>query len=195
MFFRLTGTRSEFGDVHTEHQRKLAETFASFAEHPAVKMARSFDGSNGVAVSYDAVAKFSVHVEKRGGEYAFAGNMDSLFDDGRWNETATKGFLPLFNDFYKDVNYGDFHDANIPYYEEITREFIDRSYSSIDFEWFGKYVAPSNLRCILTPSTSSNFGVTASDGTIYGFVANGTFGGSEICIMPMQPPPPCQEFR
>ncbi|MCL2557351.1 MAG: DUF4932 domain-containing protein [Treponema sp.] len=182
LIFRLTGTCWEFADLKTEYQRKLAETFAGFAEHPAVKMARSFDGSNGIAVRFDAVPKFSLHIEKRGDVFAFIDDKTSLFEEYRWNEAAARDFLALFNDFYKDVNFSDFYGAHVPHYEELTREFIEKSYNSIDFDWLGKYLDKSKLHCVITPSTRSNFCAKIHGKAVYCFVGAGGYGRSEIVV-------------
>jgi len=168
LIFRLAGHRDEYCETDTDYQRKLIETFAKFAEHPAVKLARTFDGSNGVWVGYDAVVKFAVHIEKKNNRFVFIEDISSMFDCGRWNKAAAKEFLPLFNDFYIDTNYVNFFNSHVSYFEEITKNFIEKSYNKIDFEWFRKYVDPSNLRCIYSPSvTRHNYGSTVNDKIIY----------------------------
>jgi len=75
---------------------------------------------------------------------------------------AARDFLPLFNDFYADTNYSIFFNSHIPYFEEATEKFINETYGAIDFEWFKKYVDPSNLRCIYSLS-SGNYAATVNN--------------------------------
>jgi len=168
LIFRLSGDKPEYAELETDFQREVAETFAEFAEHPAVKLAKTFDGSNGVWVGYDAVVKFAVHIEKKDNHFFFIDDINSMFDSGRWNETAAQEFLPLFNHFYTDTNYAEFFNSHTELFEQYTQKFIDEVYEKIDFEWFRKYVDPSNLRCIYSPSvTIHNYGSTVNDKIIY----------------------------
>jgi len=168
LIFRLAGVRPEYTELETDYQRKVAEAFTKFAEHPAVKLAKTFDGSNGVWVGYDAVVKFAVHIEKKDNQFVFIDDISSMFDNGRWNEVAAKEFLPLFNDFYNDTNYANFFNSHTELFEQNTQKFINEIYDKVDFEWFRKYVDPSNLRSICSPSISMhNYGATVNDEIIY----------------------------
>jgi len=164
VIFRLAGS-ANYEHLETDYQKEVAEKFAKYAEHPAVKLIKSFDGSNGVWVGYDCVLKFAVHIEKKNGEFIFIEDINSLFD-GRWNETAAKGFLPLFNDFYIDTDYEKFFNSHMKLFKKSTQKFIDEFYGSIDFEWFRKYVDPANLRCIYSLS-SGNYAATVNDKIVY----------------------------
>jgi len=180
LIFRLAG-RPEFNETDTEYQCEVAETFAEFSEHPAVKLAKSYDieRTNGIFVGYDAVAKFAVHIEKKSGKFVFINDIGSLFDNGRWNEAAAKEFLPLFNDFYTDTDYGEFFNSRLSFFEKETQGFIT-TYNYVDLEWFGKYVDPSNLRCIYSPSIlCMNYAVTVNEKIVY-CVATATASSSTI---------------
>lgn len=171
VIFRLAGS-ANYDAVETDYQKEVAGKFAKYAEHPAVKLIKSFDGSNGVWVGYDCVLKFAVHIEKKDGKFIFIDDITSMFD-GRWNETAAKNFLPLFNDFYVDTDYTGFFNSHMPYFEEVTQKFVAETYRHIDLNWFGKYVDPSNLRCIYSLS-SGNYAATVNDKFIYCLVWGGT---------------------
>ena len=54
-------------------------------------------------------------------------------------------------------------------FKEATKKFIDETYGKIDFEWFGKYVDPSCLRCIFSLS-SGNYAATVNDKIVYSLV-------------------------
>jgi hypothetical protein len=183
LIFRLTGLRSEFDEVGTDYQREIATFFANFSEHPAVKLARTFDGKNGIFVGYDAVVKFAVHIKKEENRFVFIDDINSMFDSGRWNESAAQEFLPLFNEFYIDTNYSDFYNSHIHVYEKITQKYIEESYRFIDFEWFKKHTDLSNLRCIFTPScTRYEFSATVNNKIIYAIVTkNGSAIIHEYC--------------
>lgn len=165
LIFRLAG-REEYCELKTEYQRETAENFAKFAGHPAVKLIKSFDGSNGVWVGYHCTLEFTVYIEKKDGKFVFIKDIGSLGNG--WTETAAKDFLPLFNDFYNDTNYSECFNSHIPYFEEVTQKFVDTWYDNINFEWFRKYVDPSDLRCIVSPSTSDhNYAATVNNKIIY----------------------------
>jgi len=170
VIFRLAG-KENYGDLNNDYQKEVADTFAKFAEHPAVKLIKSYDGSNGIWVDYDCVLNFAVHIEKKDGKLIFIEDIRSL--SNRWNETAARDFLPLLNDFYIDTNYAGFYNSHISYFEEVTQKFIDETYGKIDLAWFGKYVDPSNLRCICSLS-SGNYGTTVNDKIIYCLVLAGS---------------------
>lgn len=170
LVFRLAG-RPEFGETGTDYQQGVAEVFSKFTEHPAVRLAKSFDieRTNGIFVGYDAVAKFAVHIEKYEGEFVFIQDISSLFDAGRWNEKAAKEFLPLFNDLYTAADYNNYFNSKLPYFNGMTEGFAARS--SVDLEWFGRYVEPSGLHCILSPSmTRFCYSATVNDRIVYCFV-------------------------
>jgi len=154
VIFRLAG-RPEYSDLGTDYQREVAETFASSVAHEAVEYAKS------LPLGYDAVFKFSVHIEKKGRRFAFIKDIDSLFD-GRWTDKSAKKFLILLNQFYMDTDYATFFNAHNALFEQCTQTFIDQAYGKIDFSWFRKYIGPSNLRCIYSLS-SGNYGATVNN--------------------------------
>jgi hypothetical protein len=161
VIFRLAGSVN-YCDLLNDYMREVGETFAEFAEHEAVQYAKNTLSNH---LGYDAVFKFAVHIEKKDGEFVFIEDIASLFD-GRWNDGRAEQFLPLLNKFYVDTEYAEFFNSRIKYFEEGTKKFIDNCYGNIDFEWFRKYVDPSNLRCIISPS-SGNYGATVNDKIIY----------------------------
>ena len=87
-------------------------------------------------------------------------------------------FLELFNDFYADTDYTEFYNSKLSYFEQVTQKFIDESYSQIDFKWFGKYVDPSNLRCIYSLSSGNYAATTVNDRIVYSLV----YGGGEAIV-------------
>ena len=157
VIFRFAGYW-EFGGLELDYQKEVAEVFAKYAEHEAVKYAKDLD------FSYDKVLKFAVHIEKADEKFVFIEDIQSLF--GNWNQENSKKFLELFNKFYVDTNYKEFFNSHIELFEQHTKKFINEMYGTIDFEWFGKYVDPSNLRCIYSLS-SGNYGATVNDKIIY----------------------------
>lgn len=160
LVFRLA-KREEYNDVDTDYQKKLVSEFGVYEKHPAVKYA------SGLPLGYDAVLKFSVHILKEENGFAFIEDIDSLVDDGRWTLQFANDFLPLLNDFYAETDFSAFYKAHTSFYEAETQNFIDRTYSAIDLEWFSTYVDTENLRCIYSPSSSrNNYGASVND-TIY----------------------------
>ena len=150
LLFKLAGHRAEYNDSDTEYQKEILDVFAVWREHPAVAVIKNSQ------CSYDRVFKFALHIVKNGEKFVFDDNIDSLYDGDRWllNKAETRGFLDMCNVFYVDSDYHQFFVSRLPYYQNITKRFVDEWYSHIDFEWFRKYVDLSNLKCILSPSDS-----------------------------------------
>ena len=170
LIFRLAG-RYEYNFTRNNYQKEVAETFKEFANHETVKYvnANSFIG-----MGY--VLKFAIHIEKKDSGFTFIEDISFPLSKkwgDLWSEAKTRDFLPLFNKFYIDTNYAEFYNSHIPYFEEITQKFIDETYGAIDFEWFGKYIDPSNLRCIFSPSSEPcNYGTWIHDKIFYCLVSN-----------------------
>lgn len=165
----------DFGVFNTDYHREVAETFAPFATHEAVEYAKNLSN----IICYDKVLKFAVHITKTDGRFIFIDDINSLF--GAWNEENSKEFLKLYNKFYVDTNYAEFYNSKISYFEEFTQKFIDGFYGSVDFEWFEKYMDPSDLRCIYSPS-GGNYGATVNDKIVYCLVmGNGGAIVHEYC--------------
>ena len=158
IIFRFAGYL-EYNDLDLDYQKDVVKVFTKFANHEAVEYAKNLN------FSYNKVFKFAVHIEKKDGRFIFIENINSLLD-GNWNEDNTVKFLELFNKFYIDTNYEKFFNSYIEWFTEITQRFIDHTYGKIDLQWFGKYVEPSNLRCIYSPS-SGNYGATVNDKIVY----------------------------
>lgn len=178
LIFRLAGYY-EYSFTVNDYQKEIVETFKEFANHEAVKYISGFPGMG-------SVFKFAIHIEKKDGKFVFIDNISFPLSKrwgDKWSETKTRGFLPLFNKFYVDTKYAEFYNSHIPYFEEITQKFVDETYGSIDFDWFGKYVDPSNLRCIYsTSSTPLNFGTWVNDKIFYCMVSdNGIAITHEYC--------------
>ena len=176
LVFRLAG-HEEYGDDSTEYQKKLASEFGGYKNHAAVKYAQT------LPLAFDAVFKFSVHIEKRGEEFVFIEDIGSLVDDDRWTRKSAAEFLPLLNDFYVESDFAAFYQSNIEFYKAETRTFIDGGNADIDMEWFREYVAPENLRCVYTPSSSyMNYGATVNETIVYCAVSGtGTASVHEYC--------------
>jgi hypothetical protein len=151
----------EFGAFNTDYHKEVVDTFAAFENHDAVKYAKELSH----IICYEKVLQFVVHIIKKDGKFVFIDDINSLFVSG-WNEKYAKEFLNLFNMFYNDTNYFSFYNSHLNLFEKSTMEFIDDSYGEIDFEWFRKYVDPSNLRCIYSLS-SGNYSATVNDKIIY----------------------------
>ena len=149
---RLAGrpeySTAEFGAFNTEYHKEVVKTFAPFTLHEAVEYAKKHQD----IICYDKVLQFAVHITKVGDKFVFIDDINSLY--GVWNEQTANEFLKLYNKFYEDTNYAEFFNAHIPLFEESTQEFIEKSYKYIDFEWFRKYIDPSNLRCIYSLSSA-----------------------------------------
>jgi len=64
VIFRLAGCEN-YGHLETDYQKEVAEKFAKYSEHPAVKMIKSFDGSHGVWVGWHCTLEFVVYIEKK----------------------------------------------------------------------------------------------------------------------------------
>ena len=151
-------------DITNGYQLEVSQTFKPFINHEAVKYAKSLE------IGFSEPFSFAVHIEKKGDVFVFIEDINSLFGGG-WKKESAEHFLNLFNAFYEDAKYAKFYASHIPYYEEISQKFYDGFYSSIDFDWYAKYVDISNLRCVLSPSNSAaNYAVTVNDKIVYGMV-------------------------
>lgn len=161
LVFRLAG-REEYGEENTEYQKQLGAEFGGYKEHAAVKYAEK------LPLGYDAVFNFSVHIEKDGEQFALIEDIGSLVEDGRWTQQTAGEFLQLLNDFYAETGFSAFYQSNMDFYKTETQVFVDNMYSQIDLEWFSAYVAPENLRCVFSPSSSrNNYGATVNDTIVY----------------------------
>jgi hypothetical protein len=170
LIFRLAGA-PPYTDLKSDYQKEIAETFARFAGHRAVRYARK------IKKGYDQVFRFAVHVEKNNGRFVFLEDIKSLTDCG-WKTRNARKFLKLLNQFYVDTGYAAFFNAHAGLFERATREFVDEDYGKIDLAWFGKYVDPSNLRCVLSLS-SGNYGVTVNGKVIYSLAHVDSHG---VCV-------------
>ena len=161
---RLAGfpeySSSDFGAFNTDYHKEVASTFAPFATHEAVEYAKKWRS----IINYDKVLQFVVHITEENDRFVFIDDVSSLY--GTWNEETAGGFLDLYNKFYNDTNYADFFISHLTLFEEATQNFFEKFYKYIDFDWFGKYVDPSNLRCIYSLS-SGNYGATVNGKIIY----------------------------
>lgn len=162
VIFRLAGYQ-EYNYLESGYQKEVAETFSTFKNHEAAEYAKS------LGFSYDKVLKFAVHIEKRGNKFVFINDTNSLYGKWHWNKENAAKFLKLFNKFYIDAGYSDFFGSHIELFEERMKKFIDAIYGKIDFDWFGKYIDKSNLRCIYSLS-SGNYAATVNQKIIYSLV-------------------------
>jgi len=157
---RLAG-RPEFSDLKTDYHKEVADTFAPFANHDAVKYAKEHD----YVLHYDKILQFAVHIEKKDNRFIFIEDINSLFVS-KWNEKYAHEFLGLFNLFYEDTNYACFFNSHLKLYEESAKKFFDEYYGKIDLEWFRKYIDPANLRCIYSLS-SGNYACMVNNKIVY----------------------------
>ena len=156
----------DFGAYNTDYHREVADVFAQFANHPAVEYAKKLTD----IICYDKVLKFAVHIEKKGGEFVFIDDINSLF--GAWNDESAREFLRLYNRFYHDTGYAEFFNSHLALFEIATERFIEETYRHIDLGWFGKYVDAANLRCIYSLS-SGNYAATVNNRIVYCLVHGG----------------------
>ncbi len=176
LVFRLAGSEA-YRDDFTEYQQKLVSEFDGFTEHKAVKYAAK------LPLGYDAVFRYSVHIYKQGGSFVLIDDIESLVDDGRWTKKSAAEFLTLLNEFYSDSNFAAFYQSNLEFYKAETERFVEDAYSEIDLDWFGAYVNPNNLRCVYTPSGSTNnYAAVVNDTIVYCAVCgNGSVIVHEYC--------------
>jgi hypothetical protein len=164
IIFRLAGRDEYSSVVKTDYQKDIVENFVKYYKHEVVKFAKKWSE----LLCFDVPLMFAVHIEKKNGEFVFIEDINSLYEFDRWTDGRAEEFLPLFNKFYKDTNYEDFYNSHIPYFEKVTKKFNEKHYRHIDFEWFGKYLNTSNLRCIVSPSDwRYNYASTVNDIIVY----------------------------
>ena len=165
-----------YNETGTDYQRELIDTFTVFANHPAVEYAKS------LKIGYDAVSKFSVHLEKKDNKFHIIDDWQSLLECGRWNRERIETFVRVLNDFFADTKFETFYSAHIPFYEAETQKFIKQDYSKLNFEWFKKYLDISNMRCIFSPSLfGANYGATIRGKYVYSIVPHGAALVHEYC--------------
>lgn len=185
VIFRLAG-REEYNFTESDYQKEVTASFSKFAEHPAVRYVKNDLSVDTLSfyLGYDAVFRFSIHIEKKDGQFVFIEDIGSLLSvDVRWNDGRAEKFLLLLNDFYIDSNYAEFYNSHLKFFEKLTQKFIDEKYSKIDFEWFAKYVDISNLRCVISPTTGeAEYGATVNDRIIYCLVCEHAYAlAHEYC--------------
>lgn len=161
LVFRLAG-HDEYGDADTDYQRRLGKEFGAYGAHAAVQYAA------GLALGYDAVFNYAVHIQKDGDGFELIDDIGSLVEDGRWTRQTAADFIAPLNDFYAESGFAAFYIENAGYYQSETRRFIDDVYSKIDLAWFEAYVNLDNLRCVYSPSnTRHNYGATVNGAVVY----------------------------
>jgi len=161
LIFRLAG-HYEYNFTRNDYQNEVVETFEKFVNHEVVEYAKDLFG-------YSDVFLFSVCIEKKDDKFIFTEETIPFIS---WGEKKVKNFITLLNDFYVDINYVEFYNSHQSYFEEVTKKFVDDGYGAINFEWFGKYVDPSNLRCIFSPSIEPcNYAAVVNDTIFYCLVS------------------------
>jgi len=176
LVFRLIPGRG-YNETETDYQKQLDEKFSEFAEHPAVVYAKS------LPLGYDAVAKFSVHIEKRSdGKFYMLDNLQALTDCGRWNEERCNTFINSLNDFYADTHFEAFFKAQTAFYEAEIQKFAKEQYSKINLKWFGKYMDVSKMRCVFSPSLqNANYAARVAGEYVYCIVPHNSAIVHEYC--------------
>lgn len=158
LIWRLKG-KCIFSRQDSDFQKKLAADFAGFKKHATVRYAKYLYWIKGI--SNNAVFDYAVHLIKEDGEFALVPDLSLL--EKRWKGKSLQKFLIKLNKFYKDTKFTEFIESNKEFYETTSREFYETTYKHVDINWFGKYVDISDLRCILSPSTSvANFGAAVA---------------------------------
>ena len=161
LLMRLAGDMSEvFNQEFTEYQRSLMLTFGEFADHPAVEHTRHLIYSRGIG--FDAPMWLALYMERVDDGFRLKEDAAFWYEDERWTQEIAEEFIPLINDFYIDSNFGEFFDANIPYFEEHTQRLIDELLIKINFDWFCQFgFSRDELRVTIYPSGSQGgFGPT-----------------------------------
>jgi len=122
VIFRLAGA-SGYTDLELDYQKEVAETFAPFAGHRAVKYAKK------IKICYDQVFRFAVHIEKKDGQFVFLEDIKSLMGKG-WTPRTARKFLELLNAFYIDTNYAAFYESHLGLFEQASRTSVRTSIKS-----------------------------------------------------------------
>jgi len=153
LVFRLSDPEHQvFAPRRTDHQRNLDETFADFADHPAVEFIRNMH------TNWNSAFDFAVSIYWNGDEFALIDDTRWIVNIGysRWLHISTaKAFLELLNDFYIDTNFDEFFLDNKDYFMEDSIDFAIRVYSNFNAEWFRQFgLNPDNLHVAISPSKS-----------------------------------------
>ncbi|MCL2620488.1 MAG: DUF4932 domain-containing protein [Defluviitaleaceae bacterium] len=183
---RLAG-RPEYSDVFTEYQQLLAETFAEFADHHAVYMARE------LSIHYDFVFNISFHLYRDdSGLFVFQDDIQMMVnravDWGMFEEEAFLALVPLFlealNQFYIDTGFRDFLAYHEEYFLQHSAMFYNNVYSRINFEWFEQFgTTREQMTVMIAPSGSRNgfggwrYGLDGRTYTYAGMPSHPTYEG------------------
>ena len=175
LVFRFAG-KDDYSDKLTDYHNRLETDFDPHRKHPIVKYAQS------LPFGYDAIFKFAIHIQKIDNHFEFIEDIGSLVQDGRWKHKTAEKLLKYLNKFYCDTSFAQFFIEQLPFYENITRQYIEDVHSKINFDWFRDYVNVGNLRTVLSPSTNGGFGVTVNDIFIYALVSCDGYSEKDISL-------------
>ncbi|MCL2531480.1 MAG: DUF4932 domain-containing protein [Oscillospiraceae bacterium] len=181
LVFRLAGLfSSTIHRTETPHHEKLELHFKQHKRHQAMKAAKKFK------LYLPQIPIYALHLAKHGEDFVFVPraymNLAPLYkDNSLLNPIVAAQFTPLLNDFYQATQFGAFFHAHSIFYEKQASAFAENYYHQIDLAWFSKYIDPTRLRCVFTPSLAcGNFGVAVAEAW-YSVVSEGMATVHEIC--------------
>ena len=132
--FRLAGNSEYNMNTLPLYSKEIDSYFASFKDHPAIRMARRLAEKNGIG--FDAVMAMSVSLSQPP-ELKPLVAFTSAIPEERWGNAAEK-FLPLLCAFYHDSKFADFFAQHQAMYRTAEERFTTILHS-VDFSWYPQF--------------------------------------------------------
>ena len=170
IIFRLAGNPEYSQGLVPAYDRAIAEHFAPWREHEAVKLAAEFRERRGV--SFDGVMSMAIHLsdaERLEERVPFDAPEGSL--DRRWGGAEARRFVAAARRFVVEARYAEFRAAQRALYDTTDARLTRLLATGVDYAWFNRFFgAPPGGRFVLVPGLANGGGsfgprVVFPDGT------------------------------
>lgn len=128
--FRLAESEEYNSEIFKLYTDKIEKHYSAYKNHELIHFIKKLRQENGV--SYDAVMKMAVHLDK---------NLDprvefsNTIPEPRWGRENAYDFVRLLKDFYLDSDSEKFFQDNSELYAEASERFLP-VYEMLDVKWY-----------------------------------------------------------
>lgn len=170
IIFRLAGNPEYSQGLVPAYDRAIAEHFAPWRGHEAVRLAADFRQRRGV--SFDAVMSMAIHLsdaERLEERVPFDAAEGAL--DRRWGGAEARRFVEAARRFVSDARYAEFRASQRALYDTTDARLGRLLATGVDYAWFNRFFgAPPGGRFVLVPGLANGGGsfgprVVFPDGT------------------------------
>ncbi len=165
IIWRLAGAEEYLRAKGTPYLDAVDRTFAPFATHPAVAMARALRQSRGI--SFDAPMVFAVHLDD---QLALVNAAELPSIDARWTVADAEQLATVVRAFASDAKLDAFLAQHAAYHASLVRTLQGVIDTEKPIAWFDTKFGPAQAAFVVIPSPiagTRNFGprATALDGS------------------------------